>query len=234
MSFDKPLFDYVLNAAKEFEDGLETNPVVPTKEAIENLAVFDEPLPIAKTDPIDVLKMLHEVGTPATTLSRSGRFFGFVVGGTLPVSLASNWLTSTWDQNAALTMLGYTAAKLEQVSRAWILELLDLPPSAGMGFVTGATMAGFTSLSVARNSIYKKLSYDLQKSGLRNAPDIRFIVSEDIHATNIRALNYLGYGTDELEFVPVDEEGRIIVEKIPELGENCILLIQAGNINSGA
>ena len=234
MSFDKPLFDYVLNAAKEFEDGLETKPVVPSKEIINNLSAFDEPLPLTKTEPLDVLKMLHEVGTPATTLSRSGRFFGFVVGGTLPVAVASNWLTSTWDQNAALTMLGYTAAKLEQVSRAWILELLDLPKDAGMGFVTGATMAGFTSLSVARNSIYKNLGYDLQKNGLRNAPDIRFIVSEDIHATNIRALNYLGYGTDELEIVPVDEEGRMIVEKMPELSENCIILIQAGNINSGA
>ncbi len=234
MSFNKKLFEYVLNAAQEFENGFGTKPVVPTNDAIKNLDLFDQPMPIGKTDPVDVVKMLHEIGTPATTLSRSGRFFGFVVGGTLPVAVASSWLTSTWDQNSGLTMLGYTVAKLEQVSRRWILEMLGLPEDSGMGFVTGATMAGFTALSVARNSVYNKLGYDLNKSGLRNAPEIRFIVSEDIHTTNLKAINYMGYGTDQIEFVPVDEQGRIIIEKIPKLDETCIVIVQAGNINSGA
>ncbi|MBT6328907.1 MAG: aspartate aminotransferase family protein [Kordiimonadaceae bacterium] len=234
MSFDDKLFDYTLKAAKEFEDGLASNPVVPTSEALDNIKLFDQPMPIAKTKAIDVIKMLNEIGSPATTLTRSGRFFGFVVGGTLPVSVASSWLTSTWDQNSSLTVLGYVNAKLEQVAQKWIVEMLELPTGTAVGFVTGATMAGFTSLCAARTRIYNNLGYDLKTGGLRNAPKIRFILSEDIHSTNIRALNYMGYGTDEFEYVPVDEDGRIIVDQIPKLDNNCIMLIQAGNINSGA
>lgn len=234
MSFDDELFNYVLKSAKEFEDGLATNPVVPPAGALKNLELFDEPMPVGKTEAIEVIKMLNEIGTPATTLSRSGRFFGFVVGGALPVSVASSWLTSTWDQNATLTVLGYTAAKLEQVAQKWIIKMLDLPAGTAVGFVTGATMAGFTALSSARTRIYKNQGYDLSKGGLKNAPKVRLILSEDIHSTNIRALNYMGYGTDEFEYVPVDDAGRIIVSKMPELSDNCIILIQAGNINSGA
>ncbi len=234
MRFDEELFNYVLEAAKEFENGFDDNPVVPPAELVAEIEKFDEPLPLGGSDALDVIKMLHEIGTPATTLSRSGRFFGFVVGGTLPVAQASNWLTTTWDQNAALTMLGYTAAKLEQVSRKWIVEMLDLPADSAMGFVSGATMAGFTALTSARQKIYKNMGYDFRKSGLKNAPDIRIVVSEDIHTTNIAALNYMGHGRDELEFVPVDAQGRIIIDELPELDAQTIVIIQAGNINSGA
>lgn len=234
MSFDDKLFEYTLNATKDFENGFDKNPVVPFDDAIKAIDVFDEPMPLDKTEALDVMKMLHEIGTPATTLSRSGRFFGFVVGGTLPVTQASNWLTTAWDQNAALTVLGFTAAKLEQVSRKWIVEMLDLPGDAAMGFVSGATMAGFTALSSARHRIYKNQGYNLKKSGLKNAPDIKIIVNADIHATNITALGYMGYGRDEIIFTPVDDQGRIIVDQLPELDQNTIIILQAGNINSGA
>ncbi len=234
MSFDVELFKYICGAAEEFENGLATNPVVPPKKAIENLNIFDEAMPTEKTPALDVVKMLHEIGGPATTLSRSGRFFGFVVGGTLPVSVASSWLTSTWDQNATLTMLGYTAAKLEQVSRKWIVQMLGLPEDCGMGFVTGATMGAFTALSAARHKIYKNCGYDLKKGGLKKAPKIRFVISEDIHATNISALNYMGHGSDEMEFVAVNDQGLIIIDKMPALDAQTIVIIQAGNINSGA
>ena len=101
MSFDDKLFEYTLNAAKEFENGFDENPVVPFDDAVKAIEVFDEPMPQNETNALDVMKMLHEIGTPATTLSRSGRFFGFVVGGSLPVAQASNWLTTAWDQNSA-------------------------------------------------------------------------------------------------------------------------------------
>jgi len=234
MSFDEKLFNYVLDAAREFENGLDKNPVVPSADIIAKLELFDEPLPIKQTDATEVIKQLNELGSPATTLSRSGRFYGFVVGGTLPVSVASSWLTSTWDQNAALTVIGYTAAKLEQVAQKWIVEMLDLPQKTAVGFVSGATMAGFTALSSARTRIYKNLGYDLKISGLKKAPDIRYIVSKDIHATNISALNYMGVGRDEIEFVPVDEQGRIIIDELPTLDDRTIVIVQAGNINSGA
>lgn len=234
MSFDDKLFEYTLNAAKEFENGFEENPVVPFNDAVKAIEVFDEPMPHHETNALDVMKMLHEIGTPATTLSRSGRFFGFVVGGSLPVAQASNWLTTAWDQNSALTVLGYTTAKLEQVSSNWIIEMLDLPKEAAMGFVSGATMAGFTALTSARYRLYKNLGYDIKKSGLRNAPELKIIASADIHATNVTALQYMGYGRDEIHFTPVDTEGRIIVEQLPEFDQNTIIIVQAGNINSGA
>jgi len=234
MSFDDKLFEYTLNAAKEFENGFDESPVVPFDDTIKAIEVFDEPMPQNETKALDVMKMLHEIGTPATTLSRSGRFFGFVVGGSLPVAQASNWLTTAWDQNSALTVLGYTAAKLEQVSSNWIIDMLELPKEAAMGFVSGATMAGFTALTSARYRLYKNLGYDIKKSGLRNAPELKIIASADIHATNVTALQYMGYGRDEIHFTPVDTEGRIIVDQLPELDQNTIIIIQAGNINSGA
>ena len=234
MSFDNELFKYVLGAAKRFEDNLEEGAILPSEQTINDLETFNEPMPSKQTSALDVVKQLDELGTPSITLSRSGRFFGFVVGGALPVAVASSWLTSTWDQNSGLTMLGYLNAKLEQVAQKWIIDLLELPKGTAVGYVTGATMAGFTALSSARTRNYKKLGYDLKKSGLRNAPKIRFIISEDIHATNIRALNYMGHGTDEFEFVSVDDEGRIKLDALPELDETCIVIVQAGNINSGA
>ncbi len=234
MPFDQELFDYVLRAAREFEDGLASRPVVPASQDIENTAAFDEPLPLEGTAALDVIRTLHEVGSPATTLTRSGRFFGFVVGGAHPVSIAANWIASTWDQNAALPVLGHTAAKLEEVSAKWILEMLDLPRDSGMGFVSGSTMAGFTALCTARYKLCKNKGYDLKKTGIHGAPKIRFVTSEDIHPSNIAALQYMGYGLDELELVPVDDQGRMRVDQMPALDDRTIVIAQAGNINSGA
>lgn len=234
MSFDQQLFDYVVGAAREFENGLDTRRVVPTGQDIVNIDAFDEPLPDNGTAALDVIKTLHEVGSPATTLTRSGRFFGFVVGGAHPVSIAANWIASTWDQNAALPVLGNTAAKLEEVSAKWILEMLDLPRESGMGFVSGSTMAGFTALCAARYKLCKNKGYDLKKGGILRAPRIRIVLSEDIHPTNIVALQYMGYGLDDLEFVPVDDQGRMRVDQMPELDDSTIVIAQAGNINSGA
>lgn len=234
MGFDQELFDYVIRAAKEFEDGLVSRRVVPTTQDIKNIAAFDEPLPIDGTAALDVIRTLHEVGSPATTLTRSGRFFGFVVGGAHPVSIAANWIASTWDQNAALPVLGHTAAKLEEVSARWILEMLHLPKDSGVGFVSGSTMAGFTALCAARYRLCKKKGYDLKKNGILGAPKIRFVMSEDIHPSNIAALRYMGYGSDDLEFVPVDDQGRMRVDQMPNLDDQTVVIAQAGNINSGA
>jgi glutamate/tyrosine decarboxylase-like PLP-dependent enzyme len=234
MRFDQELFEYALSAAREFENGLDSRRVVPAERDIDNIDAFDEPLPANGTAALDVIKTLHEVGSPATTLTRSGRFFGFVVGGAHPVSIAANWIASTWDQNAALPVLGHTAAKLEEVSASWILEMLNLPRDSGMGFVSGSTMAGFTALCAARYKLCKNKGYDLKKRGILRAPRIRIVLSEDIHPTNIVALQYMGYGLDDLEFVAVDDQGRMRLDQMPELDDQTIVIAQAGNINSGA
>lgn len=234
MEFDQSLYQYVLNAAQSFESSLDSRPVSPSDEAVKALDYFDEPLSKEGTDTLSVIKMLHEVGEPGVVSSRGGRFYGFVTGGALPVSVASNWMAATWDQNAGPSVMSPTSAKLEQVAGAWVLDLLNLPKTSGFGFVTGATMAGFTALSSARNKIYQKTGYNLKADGIRNAPKIRFVMSEEIHPTNIIALQYMGYGKNEFEFVKCDEQGRLIAKEMPSLDDHTIILLQAGNVNSGS
>tara|TARA_R110002096_G_scaffold416576_2_gene619374 strand:+ start:201483 stop:202826 length:1344 start_codon:yes stop_codon:yes gene_type:complete len=234
MKFDQPLYEYVLRATKSFEESLDSRPVTPDETSMQSLNGFEEPFSEKGTKPLNVIKMLNEVGEPGVVSSRGGRYYGFVTGGALPVAVAANWLAASWDQNAGPGVLSPTAAKVEEVAGGWVLDLLDLPRESGFGFVTGATMAGFTALSTARNRIYKNLGYDVKADGITNAPKIRFIMSDEIHPTNIIALQYLGYGKNELEFVPCDDQGRIISSKIPPLDDHSIVLLQAGNVNSGS
>ena len=234
MKFDQELYGYVLNAAKSFENELDTRPVTPSDDNVRSLDAFNQPFSEKGEDAKAVIKMLHELGEPGIVSSRGGRYYGFVTGGAMPVAVAANWLAATWDQNAGPSVMSPTAAKLEEVAGGWILDMLNLPKTSGFGFVTGATMAGFTALSAARNKIYKNLGYDLKADGVTNAPKIRFIMSDEIHPTNIIALQYMGYGKNELEFIPCDDEGRLCVDKTPSLDDHCIVLLQAGNVNSGA
>ena len=234
MKFDQSLYEYVLDTTKTFEENLDDRPVTPSANSMKSLSGFEEPLSENGNEPLSVLKMLNEVGEPGIVSSRGGRYYGFVTGGALPVAVAANWLAASWDQNAGPGVMSPTAAKVEEVAGGWVLDLLDLPRESGFGFVTGATMAGFTALSTARNRVYKNLGYDVKADGIINAPKIRFIMSEEIHPTNIIALQYMGYGKNELEFVPCDDQGRIIPSKIPPLDDHSIVLLQAGNVNSGA
>ena len=234
MNFDQELYDYVLGAAKSFEQSLDSRPVTPSEEAQNALESFNEPLTEGGTDALSVIKMLNEIGEPGVVSSRGGRYYGFVTGGALPVAVAANWLAASWDQNGGPSVMSPTAAKIEDVAGKWVLDLLGLPQGSGYGFVTGATMAGFTALSTARNKIYKNLGYDLKADGIINAPKVRFIMSDEIHPTNIIALQYMGYGKNELEFVPCDAQGRLLVSAMPDLDDHSIVLLQAGNVNSGA
>lgn len=234
MNFDQELYDYVLNAAKTFEQSLDERPVTPSIEAQNGLNVFDEPLSKAGMDALSVIKMLNEKGEPGVVSSRGGRYYGFVTGAAMPVAVAANWMAASWDQNGGPSVMSPLAAKVEEVAGAWMLDILDLPRESSFGFVTGATMAGFTALSAARQKIYKNIGYDVKEDGIRSAPEIRFILSEDIHPTIIIALQYMGYGRNELIFVPVDKQGRMIIAQMPELDAKSIVICQAGNVNSGA
>lgn len=234
MNFDQELYDYVLGAAKSFEESLDERPVTPSDETLQALNVFEEPLADNGTGALNVIKMLNEKGEPGAVSSRGGRYYGFVTGSAMPVSVAANWLAASWDQNGGPSVMSPIAAKIEEVAGAWVLDILDLPRESGFGFVTGATMAGFTALAAARHKIYKNVGYDEKEDGIRSAPEIRFILSEDIHPTIIIALQYMGYGKNEFNFVPVDKQGRMIIGEMPALDERSIIICQAGNVNSGA
>ncbi len=220
--------------AISYRKNIQDRSVAPSEDAIKNLADFDTPLPLNPVDEKDVIEFLDRIGSPATIGISGPRFFGFVIGGSLPASLAASWLSSAWDQNAGLFAGSPVGAFLESVSLKWILELLSLPPACGGAFVTGASIANFTSLAAARHSVLSKAGWDVEADGLFGAPEINVIVSEEAHVTIFKALGLLGMGRKRVIKVPVDKQGRMIASKIPNVNGPAIICAQAGNVNTGA
>jgi glutamate/tyrosine decarboxylase-like PLP-dependent enzyme len=234
---DTPMKNLLTAAAERstrYLKELEARDVVPSLEAVNRLAQLDQPLPDSPADPEAVLALLDEFGSPATVTTAGGRFFGFVIGGSLPVTVAANWLAGAWDQNAGLVVSSPIAAALEQISLRWLIDVLSLPAGTGGGFVTGATMANFTALAAARHAILKKSGWDVETQGLFGAPPVTVVVSEEVHVSVLKALSLLGLGRDRVIRVPVDSQGRIRASALPELSSSSIVCIQAGNVNTGA
>jgi len=215
-------------------DGLDSRSVAPTPESIENLKALDERLPDGPGDPAAILKLLDEVCSPASMAMAGSRFFGFVIGGSLPVSLAANWLAGAWDQNAAYYNSTPAAARVEQIALRWLLDLFDLPRDSGGGFVTGATMANFTALAAARNAVLKRVGWNVEADGLFGAPPITVIVGGEVHVSPVKALGLLGLGRSRLIKVPVDAQGRMRLDSLPSISGPTIVIVQAGNVNTGA
>jgi glutamate/tyrosine decarboxylase-like PLP-dependent enzyme len=223
-----------LDRALHYIDGLESRRVTPSAEAVERLAVLDEPLPEHPSDPRTVLQMLDEIGSPATVASSGGRYFGFVTGGALPAALAANLMAGVWDQNAGYRVQSPVAATIEDVCLKWLREVLRLPAGAGGGFVTGATMANFAALAAARRAVLLKTGWNVEEDGLIGAPPIRVVVGDEVHASLLKALSLLGLGRARVERVSVDDQGRMRADALPDLSGATVVCIQAGNVNTGA
>ena len=163
-----------------------------------------------------------------------GRFFGFVNGGALPASVAANWLAGAWDQNAGLAASSPVSNRLEEIAQKWVLDALGFSPDCGIGFATGATMANFTGLAAARHTLLKKQGWDAEAQGLFGAPELRVVVGDEVHVSLLKALAMLGLGRERVTRVPADGQGRMRADSLPEMDDNTILCIQAGNVNSGA
>jgi glutamate/tyrosine decarboxylase-like PLP-dependent enzyme len=228
------LLKSVAQSAANYLDGLQTRPVAPTPEALQGLSRLDEPLPAHSTDAETVISLLDEVGSPATAGSAGPRYFGFVIGGSLPAALAANWLAGAWDQNAALVATSPVAAKLEQVAMRWLLEVLGLPSECGVGFVTCATQANFSGLAAARHVLLARRGWNVEADGLFRAPPITVVVGDEVHVSLLKALTMLGLGRERVVRVPVDGQGRMCADALPPLDSNTIVCIQAGNVNTGA
>lgn len=192
------------------------------------------PLADGPTEPREVLAMLDAAGSPATVATAGRRYFGFVVGGSLPAALAAHWLAGAWDQPASMRVSSPIGAKLEEIALGWLVELLGLPPGTGAGFVTGATMANFAGLAAARHRVMATAGWDVEADGLIGAPPIRVVVGDEAHATVFKSLGMLGLGRSTVERVPVDGQGRMRPDALPLLDDRTILCLQAGNVNSGA
>ena len=208
--------------------------VAPSPDAIARLQELGVPLAEEPTDPAQVLALLDAVGSPATVASTGGRYFGFVIGGTLPASLAANWLAGAWDQNAAMLVMSPVAAKAEEIVREWTLDLLGLPVESGVGFVTCTTMANFSGLAAARSAILHRFGWNVEEDGLFGAPGIRLVVGQEVHVSLLRALTLLGLGRSRVVTVPTDGQGRMRADALPALDERTIVCIQAGSVNTGA
>jgi glutamate/tyrosine decarboxylase-like PLP-dependent enzyme len=220
--------------AARYLAGLADRNVAPLPEHVAGLKALGGPLPQGPADPADVLALLDNVGSPATVATAGGRYFGFVIGGTLPAALAANWLAGAWDQNAALQVMSPVAARLEEVVLEWMVDLLGLPSGSGAGFVTGTTMANFTALAAARTALLHRAGWNVEEDGLFSAPPLHVVVGEEVHVSLLKALSMLGLGRSRVTRVPADSQGRMRPEALPVLDDRTVVCVQAGNVNSGA
>src|SRR5438094_541281 len=214
----KDLLRTTADRAARYLASLQDRSVAPTPEALANLARLDEPFPERPTDAAQVIALLDEIGSPATMASAGGRFFGFVVGGSLPAAVAASGLAAAWDQNAGIVVLSPIAARLEQVAMRWLLDVLGLPPACGVGFVTCATQANFSGLAAARHALLARRGWNVEAQGLFGAPPITVVVGEEVHVSVLKALMLVGLGdrseehTSELQS-PYDLVCRLLLEK---------------------
>jgi glutamate/tyrosine decarboxylase-like PLP-dependent enzyme len=230
----KKLLENAARRAIVYLDGLPSRRVSPSAEAIANLSILEAPLPDAPTPPEAVLQQLDETCSPATMAMAGPRFFGFVIGGSIPVTLAANWLAGAWDQNTALYNVTPATAVLEQVALRWLVELFGLPATTGGAFVTGATMANFCALAAARHAVLERAGWNVEADGLIGAPPVTVVVGAEAHPSMIKALGLLGLGRNRVVRVPVDAQGRMRAEALPALSGPTIVCAQAGNVNTGA
>lgn len=227
------LLDSASGFAKRYLDALDTRSVAPSPQALAALAGFDQPLRNEITPAADVLAELDKLGSPATMASAGGRFFGFVVGGSLPVTVAASWLSTAWDQNAGLAVIGPGNATLERVALGWIKDILGLPAKSAGGFVTSATAGNFCAMAAARHALLQRQGWDVEAQGLFGAPPLTVVVGEEVHASMKKALAMVGFGRDRVIRVPTDSQGRMRSDCLPEMDDRTIVCLQAGNVNTG-
>jgi glutamate/tyrosine decarboxylase-like PLP-dependent enzyme len=210
---------------------------VPASASVDEIvAALGQALPDGPTDPAKVVDLLAEAAEPGLVATPSGRFFGLVIGGSLPAALAADWLVSAWDQNAVMLATSPAHAAIEDLASAWLLDILDLPAESAVGYATGATMANFTCLAAARDATLNSAGWDVRNRGLTGAPPVRVLVGAERHDTVDLALHYLGLGAPEP--VAADEQGRLRAEALAEAlaadrDRPTIVCLQAGNVHSG-
>ncbi len=228
------IIDLFSEKAKAYALNTETRKVFPTPEALNNLNRLNIELQDHPVSSERVLEELDTIGSPATVTSTGGRYFGFVIGGSLPVAVGANLMAGIWDQNAGLEVSSPISSYLENISRGWLNSLLHLPPETEAGFVTGATMANFTALASARHSLLARQGWNVEEDGLFGAPPINVIIGEEAHVSLLKALSLLGLGMKRVIRVPCDNQGRMRANLIPHFQGPTIVCIQAGNVNTGA
>jgi glutamate/tyrosine decarboxylase-like PLP-dependent enzyme len=233
----RPILQIAFEEALKYLENLDRSPA----SASASLAILRErlavPLPKGGTAPETVVAELVRDTADGHIGCAGGRFFAWVVGGSLPAALAADWLTAAWDENCTLFASGPAAAVVEETAGNWLKEILGLPATASFGFVTGCQMAHTTCLAAARHRVLAARGWDVEERGLCGAPAIRILSSDQRHGTIERSLRLLGLGRGCVVDLPVDEAGRLTGEGLRsalERGVPTIVLLQAGDLNIGA
>jgi len=212
--------------------------VWPTSTLAELRTALGGPLPLDPIDETAVIDALARAAEPGLVATTGPRYFGFVTGGALPATVAAEWLTATWDQNAGLYVMSPAASIVEEVAGRWLIDLLGLVPGSSVAFVTGCHMANFTALAAARHGLLRRVGWDVEADGLQDAPKLRVIVGDEVHVSVIGALRLLGIGSRQLVRVLADDQGRMRPEALANAigGSSAptIVCAQAGNVNTGA
>ncbi|HZQ92009.1 MAG TPA: aminotransferase class V-fold PLP-dependent enzyme [Terriglobales bacterium] len=231
------LLHQVIDAIQRREERNATGPVFPRVTVEELRAALGGPLNEDGLDAVEVVRHLAEAADRGIVASAGPRYFGFVIGGSLPVTTAADWLTSIWDQNSGLYATSPAASVTEEIAAGWLVELLGLPASASVGFVTGGGTANFTGLAAARHAVLRKAGWDVEEAGLIGAPRINIVISDEAHATILAALRMVGLGT-RAHRVPTDAQGRMVASDFEAVLAKCqgpaIVCAQAGNVNTGS
>jgi glutamate/tyrosine decarboxylase-like PLP-dependent enzyme len=232
------VLDDAARLARAHVDGLGERPVGAAAGLDELRERIGRPLSDRGEDPRTVLDELARDVEPGLVASPGPRYFGFVIGGAHPVAVAADWLTSAWDQNGGGFVVGPAVSVVEEVAGGWARELLGLPRTCGLGFVTGAQMANFTCLAAARHAVLEQAGWDVEADGLQGAPEVRVVVGEQAHVTVEVACRMLGLGARRLHVVEADDQGRMrpdaLERKLAEHDGPTIVCAQAGEINTGA
>ena len=233
MSTDQLLAD-AARRARRYLETIGPRRVAPDEAALAKLSAFDQPLPESSSPATDTLALLDEIGSPATVATNAGRYFGFVNGASLPVATATSWLSTAWDQNAAVQAMSPVAAALDRVVHGWLVDLLGLPSAVGVAYVTGATMANATAIAVGRDELLRRYGWDVPSRGLIGAPELTVVVGAEAHSTIGKSLAFVGLGRDRVVVVPADAQGRMAPSQLPDVDGPVLVCAQAGNVNTGA
>lgn len=225
--------------ANDFLDGVSDRPVARPVEFDRLLAEMRaEGLPLDGDDPKQVIEHLANLAERTVVATAGPRYFGFVVGGSLPVTVAADWLTAVWDQNAAFYAHSPLAAAAEQVSADWLIQLFGLDKDTSVGFVSGGTMANFTGLAAGRHALLAKLGWDVERQGLFGAPAITVVTSDESHISVFASLQMLGLGSERVVRVPADDQGRMRPDQLrlilAGIQTPVLVCAQAGNVNTGS
>lgn len=227
-----------LTHAEKYISQLPTRPVRAQASREELVALLGGALMEQGEEPERTIDVLARAGEQGTMASAGPRYFGFVIGGSLPVTVASDWLTTTWDQNSGLYATSPIASVVEDIAAEWLLDLFALPRTASVGFVTGCQMANFTGLAAGRNHVLQQTGWNVEEDGLTGAPPINIVVSDEAHVTIFAGLRMLGLGSRNVKRIAADEQGRmraeLLQELLPTLSGPTIICAQAGNVNTGS